>query len=102
MNANKTVQSHEVSVSEYILKFDETEAAHLLARATERGYASLIDYLRALVAADALVDALRDDWQNTEPSAEEIEHSLRDSWHAAQTGRVLPIENLWDILDNDE
>jgi len=89
-------------VSDYILKLDETEAAHLLARATERGYASLVDYLRSLVAADMLVEVLRAEWQDTEPSADEIERSFREGWHAALTGRVLPIESLWDDLDDDE
>jgi hypothetical protein len=78
-------------VSDYILKLDETEAVHISQRAKERGYASMMDYLRALVAADALVEALR-----------EIEANFREAWHDAMTGNVLPIESLWDELDDDE
>jgi hypothetical protein len=89
-------------VSDYILKFDETEAVHISQRAKERGYASMVDYLRALVAADALVEALRDDWQDADPNADEIEAGFREAWHDAMTGNVLPIESLWDGLDDDD
>jgi hypothetical protein len=39
-------------VSDYILKLDETEAVHIAQRAKARGYTSMVDYLRALVAAE--------------------------------------------------
>ena len=89
-------------MSDYILKIDETEAVHISQRAKERGYASMMDYLRALVAADALVEVLRDDWQDADASADEIETTFREAWHEAMTGNVLPIETLWDALDDDE
>lgn len=60
------------------------------------------DYLQALVAADALVEALRDDWQDADVSADEIETSFREAWHDAMTGNTLPVEALWDDLDDDE
>jgi hypothetical protein len=89
-------------VSDYILKLDETEAVHIAQRAKARGYTSMVDYLRALVAADALVETLRDDWQDADTSSDEIEASFRKAWHDAMTGNVLPIESLWDALGDDE
>ncbi len=89
-------------MSNYVLKFDEAEALVISQRAKERGYASPVDYLRALVAADALVEALRDDWQNADISADEIETAFREAWHDAMTGNVLPIESLWDALNDGE
>ena len=89
-------------MSDYILKLDATEADAISPRAKERGYVSPEDYLRALVAADALVEALRDDWQNADISADKIETAFREAWHDAMTGNVLPIESLWDALDDDE
>lgn len=89
-------------MSDYVLKLDETEAVHISQRAKERGYASVEDYLRALVAADALVEVLRDDWQDADTSADEIEANFREAWHDAMIGNVLPIESLWDELDDDE
>lgn len=83
-------------MSDYILKFDETEAVRISQLAKERGYTSPMDYLRALVAADALVDMLREDWQDADQSAQEIETSFREAWHDAMTGNALPIETLWD------
>lgn len=89
-------------MSDYLVKLDSTEADVISQRAKQRGYASLEDYLRALVAADALVEALRPDWQDVDESAEELETSFREAWHDAMTGNVLPIEALWDSLDDDE
>ncbi|MBZ0301846.1 MAG: hypothetical protein K8J31_19010 [Anaerolineae bacterium] len=89
-------------MSDYILKLDETEAVHISQRAKERGYGSVEDYLRALVAADALVEVLRDDWQNADAIPDEIEAGFREAWHDALTGNVLPIESLWDGLDDDD
>lgn len=89
-------------MSDYILKLDETEATHISQRAKERGYESVEDYLRALVAADALVEILRDDWQDADENPDEIEADFREAWHDAMTGNVLPIESLWDRLDDDE
>ena len=83
-------------MSDYILKLDEAEAEHMAQLAKERGYASLVDYLRALVAADTLVEELRADWHDTEESAQEIEISLREAWHDSMTGNIHPIESLWD------
>jgi hypothetical protein len=89
-------------VSDYILKLDATEADAISQRAKERGYASPEDYLRALVAADALVEVLRTDWQDADASADEIETAFREAWHDAMTGNVFPIETLWDALNDDE
>ncbi len=89
-------------MSDYILKLDETEAVHIVQRAKERGYTSPVDYLRALVAADALVEVLRDDWRDADTSTNEVEASFREAWHDAMTGNILPIESLWDELDDDE
>jgi hypothetical protein len=89
-------------VSDYILKLDETEAIHISRRAKERGYTSLVDYLRALVAADVLVEVLRDDWQDADTGADEIETAFREAWHEAMTGNTFPIESLWDGLDDGE
>ncbi len=104
LNRDNEYQTHSTGaiVSDYILKLDENEAAHIAQRAKERGYAALMDYLRALVAADELVEVLRDDWQNADTGADEIETNFRESWHEAMTGNVLPIESLWDGLDDDE
>lgn len=89
-------------MSDFILKFDETEAVRISQIAKERGYASPVDYLRALVAADALVEALREDWHDAGESAQEIETSFREAWHDAMTGNVLTIEALWDDDTDDE
>lgn len=89
-------------MSDFILKLDETEAVHISQRAKEQGYESVEEYLRALVAADALVEMLRDDWQDADTSPDEIEANFREAWHDALTGNVLPIESLWDGLDDDE
>lgn len=89
-------------MSDFILKLDETEAVHISQRAKQRGYESVEEYLRALVAADALVEMLRDDWQDADTSPDEIEANFREAWHDALTGNVLPIESLWDGLDDDE
>ncbi len=86
----------------YTVTLEEDEAAEIRRRAIERGYASLEDYLRALIAADALVEALREDWQDAEESPEAIESGLREAWHDAMTGNVLPVETLWDMIDDDE
>jgi len=89
-------------VADYILKLDVIEADAITQRAQERGYASPEDYLRALVAADALVEVLRPDWQDADESADEIETAFREAWHDAMTGNLLPIESLWDALDDEE
>ena len=89
-------------MSDYVLKLDMTEADAISQRAKERGYMSPEDYLRALVAADTLVEVLRDDWQDADVSADEIEAGFREAWHDAMTGNTLPIETLWDALDDDE
>ena len=73
----------------------------LAAQAEARGYASLSAYLRALVAADELVLALRDDWRNTDDGVDVIEVAFRESWHEAMTGQTLRVDQLWDSLDND-
>lgn len=89
-------------MSDYILKLEADEAGVISRRAKKRGYKSLEDYLRALVAADALVEVLRDDWQDSDVSADEIETTFREAWHDAMTGNTLPVESLWDALDDDE
>lgn len=89
-------------MTDFILKLDEVEAEHISQRARARGYASMVDYLRALVAADALVEVLHDDWQNADTSADEIETSFRQAWHEAMTGSIRPVESLWDGLDDGE
>jgi hypothetical protein len=89
-------------MSEYILKLDETDAAHIARRAKQRGYSSPEDYVRALVAADALVEVLREDWQDADTTPDEIETAFREAWHDAMTGNVRPIDSLWDAPDDDE
>lgn len=89
-------------MTEIVIAVDELEAQQMSRLASMRGYQSLTDYLRALVAADALVEALREDWQDTEESAETIEASFREAWHDAMTRNVRPIESLWDELDDDK
>lgn len=89
-------------MSQYILELDEAEGVQLTLRAAERGYPSLVDYLRALVAADMLVDALREDWQDADDDPEFLEATFRESWHEALIGNTAPIETLWDSLDDDE
>jgi hypothetical protein len=83
----------------YILKLEADEAGQLIEQARSRGYESPEAYLRALVAADTLVAALRADWQDAESRPEEIEQAFREAWHEAMTGQVLPIESLWDAMD---
>jgi hypothetical protein len=85
----------------YTVELDESEAKQIAHRAEVRGYPSLLAYLRALVAADELVMALRDDWQDADASADTIELSFRESWHEAMTGKTLPIDRLWDSLDDE-
>jgi hypothetical protein len=84
-----------------IVELDEIEAEQIARQAQERGYESVLDYLRALVAADALVGALRDDWQEAEDSADVLEAEFREAWHDALTGNTLPVETLWDTMDDD-
>jgi hypothetical protein len=89
-------------VSDIILTLDETEAARAAQQAKERGYDSVVDYVRALLAADAIVDVLRPDWETADESSEVIEMSLREALHEAMTGKVLPVESLWDRLDDEQ
>ncbi|HEX2623239.1 MAG TPA: hypothetical protein VHL11_23925, partial [Phototrophicaceae bacterium] len=78
------------------------EGEQIANRAAERGYGSVVAYLRALVAADALVDSLRNDWQDADDTPDRIEASFRESWHDAMTGKVQPVESLWEGWDDDE
>jgi hypothetical protein len=87
-------------MSTYILKLDEVEAVQLIEQARLRGYDTPEAYLRALVAADTLVEVLRVDWHEAESRPEEIENAFREAWHDAMTGHVLPIEALWDEMDD--
>ena len=87
-------------LASYTVEMDETEARQMTRRAEARGYPSLLAYLRALVAADELVMALRDDWQDMEAGADSIELSFRESWHEAMTGQTRPIDQLWDEMDD--
>ena len=89
-------------MSHYIVELDKAEGEQIARQAAARGYPSTVEYLRALVAADALVAALHTDWQDADESADQIEASFRESWHEALTGKVRPIEELWDSLDDDE
>jgi hypothetical protein len=88
-------------LAHYIVELNEIEAKQIAHRAEARGYPSLLAYLRALVAADELVLNLRDDWQDADDNADVIESSLRESWHEAMTGKTLPIDQLWDALDDE-
>jgi len=88
-------------LARYIVELDEIEAEQIAHRAEERGYHSLVDYLRALVAADALVAALRADWRDADDSADVIESAFREAWHEAMTGKTLPVDQLWDFPDDD-
>ena len=64
---------------------------------SQLGYISVTDYLRALIAADAIIEMLRPDWQDAEQSAQEIEASFRETWHDALTDNVRPIDELWEV-----
>lgn len=90
-----------VQVTAYIVELDAVEAKHIAYQAEMRGYPSLLAYLRALVTADELVLALRDDWQDAEMGADAVESSFREAWHEAMTGQTLPIDRLWDMLDDE-
>lgn len=77
----------------YTVTLEEDEAAEIRRRAIERGYASLEDYLRALIAADALVD--------DSPTKAELLDDIRDGILAVKRGDVMPtLDELWDDLDD--
>ena len=48
---------------------------------------------------DALIEILREDWQDAETSPDEIEAGFREALYDAIIGNVRPIESLWDDLD---
>lgn len=85
---------------QYVLELDEIEVKRITQYAEERGYTSVVEYIRALVAADALVAELSKDWDDADESSDVIEASLREAWHDVATGNVLPIEQLWN-KDNE-
>lgn len=89
-------------MASFVVELDNAEAKQIAAQARARGYPSITAYLRALVAADALVEALRPDFTDAEQDADRLEAGLRDAWHDAMTGRVSRIDDLWDSLDDDE
>lgn len=89
-------------MANYAVMLNDVEGVEMERRATERGYPSVADYIRALVEVDALVDALREDWQDAEESPEVLEANLRQSWHEAMTGQTLPISALWEALAGEE
>jgi len=89
-------------MTDYVISLDSEDAANLEARASQLGYTSVTDYLRALIAADAIIETLRPDWQDAEQSAQEIEASFREAWHDALTDNVRPIDELWDAVKNDD
>jgi hypothetical protein len=64
--------------------------AHIEMLAHEHGYASPGEYLLALV------DALDD-----EPTKEELLANLRQGLKETLRGEVLPIDTLWDDLDDE-
>ena len=87
-------------MSDYMVMLTDTEGQEIERRAGERGYKSAADDVRALVAADALVEALRDDWQDAEDDADLLESEFRQTWHDAMTGNTRPVNELWDALEN--
>lgn len=89
-------------MSHFIVELEEAEGQQIAQQAAERGYASVVDYLRALVAADALAAALRDDWREADEPAEVIEAGFREAWYDAMTAKTYPLEQLWDMLEGDE
>jgi hypothetical protein len=69
--------------------------------AHQRGYPSPREYLLALVTSDASkLDAETDLSDDDEDAM--ILAGLRTSWHAAMTGDIRPIEELWAVLDEDD
>lgn len=89
-------------MSEYIIALNETEGERIAQLAAGRGYDSIASYLRALIAADALVEVLHEDWRDADEDEDLLEAEFRQSWHDAMTGRVFPVERLWDMLDDDD
>lgn len=83
-------------MADYTIQFNESEVSQITHQAEIRGYSSVMEYLRALVTADALVNHLKDDWQDADEDARVLEAGFRQSWHEAMTGDVSPVETLWD------
>ena len=89
-------------MTDYIITLDAEESAQVERRAHDLGYQSIAHYLRALAAADALVEELRPDWQDADEEAEVLEADFRQAWHEAMTGKGRPIEELWDALEEED
>lgn len=87
---------------QYTVTVDDADSSIIEAIAREKGYPSVSDYLRALIEADAFVEALREDWQDAERSADDIEAGFRQGWHEIATGHSLSLDELWASLDDDE
>lgn len=89
-------------MAEYVIKLDEQQSIHLERRAAELGFASVVDYLMALAAADALVEQLRPDWQDADEDPQTLEAEFRQAWHDVMTGRTYPVTSLSEFLKDDD
>jgi hypothetical protein len=78
----------------FTFTISQAEAEQIARRAAERGYTSPEAYLVALVDADALVHALREDWQDADDDAAQLEAEFLQSFHDAMTGNTRPISDL--------
>ncbi|MBZ0281401.1 MAG: hypothetical protein K8L97_11730 [Anaerolineae bacterium] len=77
-----------------IIDVTPEEQARIERLAHERGFNALTSYLLALVESDA--QALEG-----EPTQAEILENFRQGWKEAMNGEVLPIDTLWDGIEDE-
>ena len=78
--------------SEIVLKISDKERQLLEARAHQRGYEQLSDYLLALVQADAEI---------LDEEVEDPVEGFREGWRDVMEGNTYPVSTLWDDLDEE-
>ena len=80
--------------------FTPDERKVVQAYARRRGFKSLREYMRSLIARDAQEhgEALLTD---EEPSHEEILAGIREGLEEALRGEGLPVETLWNEADDE-
>jgi len=73
-------------VEKLVIELTSDDLQRLKEAATERGYSDPGHYLMALFAED-------------EPTSEQLKAELRESLQQVMAGDVLPLDDLWEFLD---
>lgn len=89
-------------MSHIVVEFDDAEATQLIRQSTARGYASVPDYLRALIHADIILGELQSDFEGADETSHTLTEDFREAWHDAMTNRIHPVESLWEQADDGE